>query len=156
MPELTLPSTPDANRSGTLWAAAMMLAVVVAGGVIYLALERFTPPRNDAARAEEASEPGSPPVTPGAVITDEKVDERLPARLRPKQGTLTLVTRPEAEVYGGNRLLGATPLLNFPMPAGTHRVRVKGPDGVFHVLTAPIQSGRNTAYRLAIDDLPVE
>jgi serine/threonine-protein kinase len=148
------PGSPIRHRSNTAWVVGLLVAVLVVGVGLYVLLERSSLLTGGADARDEVHTVAG--VTPGAVVTEEKVDERVPARFRLKRGSLTLVTRPEAEVYGGNRLLGGTPLFNFPMDAGVHRVRVKGPDGVFRILTVPIQVGRNTAYRIGLDDLPQE
>ncbi len=72
------------------------------------------------------------------------------------EGTLTLITIPEATVLRGKRELGKTPLFNQALPAGTHLLRLRGPDGKTRVLSTPIKAGENTAFRVVLAELPSE
>lgn len=69
-------------------------------------------------------------------------------------GTLTLITVPECTVSAGSRNLGKTPLFSASLPAGTHLLKLKGPDGKQYRLSAPIRAGKNTAFRVNLADLP--
>jgi serine/threonine-protein kinase len=72
------------------------------------------------------------------------------------KGALTLIVQPEATVYLGGKLLGKTPLFSTPVPAGTHLMKLVGPDGRKRVLSVPIQAGKTAAFRLSLDELPEE
>jgi hypothetical protein len=99
---------------------------------------------DDAGSATAAAPPG----------TEE---EARPARRRKAaEGTLTLVTVPECVVMRGKKELGKTPLFNVALPAGTHLLRLKAPDGKVRVLSAPIKAGEKTAFRVVLAELPTE
>ncbi|WNG42729.1 protein kinase [Archangium minus] len=80
-------------------------------------------------------------------------DDREPAR-NVKKGALTLLVLPEAEVFLKGRSLGKTPLIKVPIPAGTHRLIIKGADGKQHLLSVPIQAGKTAQFKLALKDIP--
>ncbi|HEX5752516.1 MAG TPA: protein kinase [Archangium sp.] len=71
-----------------------------------------------------------------------------------KQGTLTLVVLPEAEVFLNGRSLGKTPLIKKPVPAGRHLLRIKGADGKRRQLSVPIRVGKTTQFKLKLTDIP--
>jgi hypothetical protein len=107
-------------------------------------------------------EPPEPPVQPARpeprpdareARTGGKESERQPSRSA-KQGALTLVILPEAEVYRNGRLVGKTPMFNQPLPAGTHLLRIKGPDGKRRKLSVPIEAGKTTSFRLSLGEIP--
>lgn len=104
------------------------------------------------------SDPGGPPVpfarplVPDAGVGAERQTAQAPPRV--PTGTLTLLTVPECTVTAGKRTLGKTPLFNASLPAGTHLLELKGPDGKRYRLSAPIQAGKNTAFRVNLADLP--
>jgi len=71
-----------------------------------------------------------------------------------KQGALTLVVFPEAEVFLKGRSLGKTPLLKKPVPVGRHLLVLKGEDGKRRVLSVPIQAGKTAQFRMKLTDIP--
>jgi serine/threonine-protein kinase len=71
-----------------------------------------------------------------------------------KQGTLTLVVLPEAEVFLNGRSLGKTPLIKKPVPVGRHLLRIKGTDGKRRQLSVPIRAGKTTQFKLKLTDIP--
>ncbi|HSP77762.1 MAG TPA: protein kinase [Myxococcaceae bacterium] len=107
----------------------------------------FPEPGTEEARAEGAAQP-----SPEAPKETER-SEREPAR-RVKQGALTLVVLPEAEVYRGRVSLGKTPLFEKAMPVGTHLLRIKGADGKKRVLSVPIQEGKTAVFKLKLEEIP--
>ena len=56
-----------------------------------------------------------------------------------KQGALTLLILPPAEVFLNGRSLGKTPLFNAPVPVGRHLLRIKGEDGKLGTRTIRIR-----------------
>ncbi len=76
--------------------------------------------------------------------------ERKPAGT----GTFTLVTVPEATVMRGKTIIGKPPLFKASLPAGTHLLKLVSPDGTERVLSVPITAGKNTAFRVRLEDLP--
>ncbi|WP_047854141.1 serine/threonine-protein kinase [Archangium gephyra] len=71
-----------------------------------------------------------------------------------KQGALTLVVLPEAEVFLNGRSLGKTPLIKTPVPVGRHLLRIKGADGKRRQLSVPIRVGKTTQFKLKLTDIP--
>ncbi|WP_375769368.1 protein kinase [Archangium gephyra] len=71
-----------------------------------------------------------------------------------KQGALTLVILPEAEVFLNGRSLGKTPLIKTPVPVGRHLLRIKGADGKRRQLSVPIQAGKTAQFKLKLTDIP--
>lgn len=64
------------------------------------------------------------------------------------RGRLTLSATPWAEVYEGNRKLGDTPLVDFPMAAGRHVLRlVNSEAGVDRKVLVEIKPGQQTALK---------
>jgi eukaryotic-like serine/threonine-protein kinase len=71
-----------------------------------------------------------------------------------KQGALTLLILPEAEVFLNKRSLGKTPLFKTPVPVGKHLLNIKGADGKWRVLSVPIEVGKTAQFKLALTDIP--
>ncbi|HEX8821464.1 MAG TPA: serine/threonine-protein kinase [Archangium sp.] len=71
-----------------------------------------------------------------------------------KQGALTLLVLPEAEVFLKGRSLGKTPLIKKPVPVGRHLLILKGEDGKRRVLSVPIAAGKTAQFRLKLTDIP--
>ncbi|WNG22628.1 protein kinase [Cystobacter fuscus] len=118
------------------------------------------PPRPQQAPApspEAATEPTSPPATEAAkapASTGEAAGTAPSARPA-KQGLLTLVTRPEAEVFLNGRSLGKTPLFKKPVPVGQLRLLLQGQDGKRRELFVPVEQGKPAVLNLPLADLPV-
>jgi serine/threonine-protein kinase len=114
-------------------------------------------PRDSAPSSEAAPPPASPPATEAAkapASTGETAAEAPPARPG-KQGLLTLVTLPEAEVFLGKRSLGKTPLFKKPVPVGQLRLILQGQDGKRRELFVPVEQGELTKFNLPLADLPL-
>jgi serine/threonine-protein kinase len=77
-----------------------------------------------------------------------------PVRSSVKQGALTLLVLPEAEVFLKGRSLGKTPLIKKPVPVGKHLLVIKGEDGKRRVLSVPIFAGKTAQFRLKLSDIP--
>ncbi|QRN97419.1 protein kinase [Archangium violaceum] len=71
-----------------------------------------------------------------------------------KQGALTLVILPEAEVFLNGRSLGKTPLFKVPVPVGKHLLLIKGADKKKRELSVPIEVGKTAQFKLALTDIP--
>ena len=68
-----------------------------------------------------------------------------PAAGGANMGTLRINSRPWAQVFVDGRFLGNTPLLNAPVPAGKHKIKLVNPDMKMNkVFTLQIQAGRPT------------
>jgi len=78
----------------------------------------------------------------------EAADPRAtaPAAPRPASGRLTIRVRPWAEVWiDGARRPPVQGTETFPLPAGRHRVVLRGPDGVPATFQVMVRAGRTTA-----------
>ena len=93
------------------------------------------------------------PATPVEETPDRPDTDEPPVRTG-KQGWLTLVVLPEAEVTLNGRSLGKTPLFKVQVPAGQHRLRIKGADGKRRELSVPIAAGKTAQFKLALTDIP--
>ncbi len=177
------PEEEEGERGGrwstVLW-AVVLVGVVVGGGfgVLHMvgALNPVVPPEpNLPVYAGDTPlkifpEPGQPPpveaasdggTAPGvaaeapAAQGAEAAEEDKPDKpARVARGKLTLIILPEAEVFRGKRSLGKTPLFNTPLPAGTHLLRIIGPDGKRRVLSVPIKAGETARLRFSLGDIP--
>ncbi len=73
-----------------------------------------------------------------------------PAKLA-RKGKLSLETEPWTKVYLGKRLLGETPLLEVPLPAGLQRLRVRNADeGIDALIEVDIIADSVVVKRLAL------
>jgi serine/threonine-protein kinase len=68
-----------------------------------------------------------------------------PAAAGANMGFLRINSRPWAQVFVDGRFVGNTPLLNAPVPAGKHKIKLVNPDMKMNkVFTLQIQAGRPT------------
>jgi len=85
------------------------------------------------------------PLAPAAVVPSGKPLAKKAA----KQGALSLQTTPWTLVFLGNKSLGETPLVNLPLPAGTHRLRlVNDEKKLSTTIEVQIKPGQTTTKRL--------
>ncbi|MFZ5471474.1 MAG: protein kinase domain-containing protein [Myxococcota bacterium] len=155
-------ATPTAvpRRPGLGWLGALsLLAVLVAFGAYRvwtnLSAAEEPPPvpaYQDPSPIPEFGQRSAPP-EPSKEEVKEVVEKPRATKVS-RAGTLTLVTVPEAKVLKGKKELGQTPLFNASLPAGTHRLYLVGPDGRKRMLSVPISAGKNTAFRVKLEDLP--
>lgn len=67
-------------------------------------------------------------------------------------GTLRINTRPWSQVYVDGRLIGNTPQMNIPLPAGSHRVTLVNPDyNIRQSVNVTIEAGQVTTRVLTLD-----
>lgn len=93
----------------------------------------------------------STPIDAGApgptVVAREEVGTAKVVR----KGKLSLETEPWTKVYLGKRLLGETPLLEVPLPAGSQRLRLQNAEeGIDAVIEVDIVADGVTVKRLAL------
>ncbi len=93
-----------------------------------------------------------PPAPPAAAAADAGTTAKAPTK--PKTGTVTLVTFPEADVFRGNQKVGRTPLFNAELPVGTHLLTLVGDDGKRRRLSVPVKVGKNKPLKMNLTDLP--
>jgi hypothetical protein len=133
--------------------------------------ERGSPLGAEPVVAAGADEAGDAPEHPDRIAADATKDAEAeseasvvaatagaekPRRRKVEKGKLTLVTLPECTVMRGKTVVGKTPLFSVELPAGTHLLRLRGPDGRVRLLSTPIERGKTTAFRIQLSDLPFE
>ncbi len=114
-------------------------------------LKARTEPAEDSTAAK--TQPAADAQEGGKEASTSKDGDGGPSR-SVKQGALTLVILPEAEVFLNGRSLGKTPLIKTPVPVGKHLLRIKGADGKRRVLSVPIEVGKTAQFKLALKDIP--
>jgi serine/threonine-protein kinase len=158
-----------------LVAAAAALLLLGAGAWVLLRPEPVAAPAPvPLALAAEAPRPAPappPPVEPPADVQaadagTEGLDLALPdddlspltmktspakPAVKKKPGLLSLQTTPWSIVYFGSKNLGETPLVNVPLPPGTHRLRlVNDEKKVSTTIEVEMKSGQVTTKRLKL------
>jgi serine/threonine-protein kinase len=98
-------------------------------------------------------DPGLPKSTDRGPKTEPKVPV---VRTSKEQGEVTLALIPEASVLKGGTRLGQGTWVTFSLPVGTHRVTIRGDDGVKRRLSLQVAAGKNKPQRYRLDDLPPE
>ena len=89
---------------------------------------------------------GPAPEKPAVVVVEDKGKAKLA-----RKGKLSLETEPWTKVYLGKRLLGETPLLEVPLPAGLQRLRVQNlEEGIDAVIEVDIIADAVVIKRLAL------
>ncbi len=95
------------------------------------------------------------PVRTTPVATGDKDDNRSSERPSGRTGNLTLVVKGvTANVYARKtgKLLGQTPIIKLPMPAGKHVLNIVGADNKKRRLEVTIKAGETTQFKL--EELP--
>ncbi|MDX2010271.1 MAG: PEGA domain-containing protein, partial [Myxococcaceae bacterium] len=158
-------------------AGAAVLTLLVAGAFFLMRTpaEAVQPPPAPPTRTVEAPPavvPPPPVEPPPAVATAEAAldaglegldlapeDDLSPlvgkvapkAVVRKKPGLLSLQTTPWTIVYFGGKNLGETPLVNVPLPPGTHRLRlVNDEKKLSTTIEVELKSGQVTTKRLKL------
>ena len=123
--------------------------------------ERVEPREGPPAEPEAQPEtpPEAPPEAPQAVTPAPREAERSTRRpqreARPaaEPGSLNLLAVPRAEVFRGSRRLGTTPLVDFELPAGSHRLLLRELDGSRQrTVRVEIRPGQRTAMSVRLDE----
>lgn len=84
----------------------------------------------------------------GSFSEEERSSPSRPSRAV-RQGKLTLDSEPWTRVFLGTKQLGDTPLIDFPLPAGRHRLRlVNEEERIQRSYEVEIQPNRTTVKRL--------
>ena len=104
--------------------------------------------------AEEA-ETSPPHASEDSTRSGERSQRRPQREARPpaEPGTLNLLAVPRAEVFRGPRRLGTTPLVDFELPAGAHRLVLRELGGSRQrVVRIEIRPGQRTAMSVRLDE----
>jgi serine/threonine-protein kinase len=81
---------------------------------------------------------------------DPQPNPNNPAPVRVAKGKLTLKTDPWTSVFLGKNKLGDTPLINFPLPAGKHLLRVVTEAGAESSIEVEIKPNDTTVKKLRL------
>jgi serine/threonine-protein kinase len=95
----------------------------------------------------------SPAAPPDAGATAEPVPAASPGKPadRGPVGRLSLQTEPWTTVYLKKRKLGDTPLIQLPLPAGTHTLRLVNPESAIErTVEVQIQANKTTVKKLKL------
>jgi serine/threonine-protein kinase len=89
------------------------------------------------------------PATPTNIVPPVASNAAHPTwHLPSRAGTLDLVSMPSARVFERGRLVGVTPLSQFPMTPGSHTLRLAPENGrPARTITVTIRQGQTTALR---------
>jgi serine/threonine-protein kinase len=139
-----------------------MAVLFLVGLVAALAVMPLTKPRETVvqpivvvpAPAKPSPEPEKPP-EPTAQEPAKSVEAPPPeAKPRPKavaKGKLTIDSVPWSEVFLNGKKLGDTPLVDYPMPAGVHVLKLVNDDkGVKSSIEVEILAGKTTVKKLKL------
>ncbi len=91
-------------------------------------------PRSRHSRSQEPAPPpryampAPQPATPKESKDDEDVFEKLPPKRTSEKCSVTLGSKPWSEVYIDGRKAGVTPLVDYELPCGGHRISFRNPD----------------------------
>jgi serine/threonine-protein kinase len=167
----TRASRPPRQRTSTgaiLIGAGGLLALGAAGG-LFLRSRSVEPPappvqpfaagvEQPAAKPEPTPPPPTferappPPPQPEPVKESPPAAKAEPAKADPAKakGKLTLNTTPWTRVYLGKTVLGDTPLIDVPVPAGKQVLKlVNDAEGVSSVIEVQIKPGQTTVKKLS-------
>ncbi|MDX2013577.1 MAG: PEGA domain-containing protein [Myxococcaceae bacterium] len=90
------------------------------------------------------------PVAPAAPEPPPPSDPRPKAR-PVAMGKLTLKTTPWTSVFLGSKKLGDTPLVDVPLPAGTHVLKLTNPDSNLESsIEVDVKPGQTTTKKLRL------
>ncbi|MBL8955401.1 MAG: serine/threonine protein kinase [Myxococcaceae bacterium] len=144
------------RRRGRAWLALVAVVPVVGLAAFMLRPKPVAPVRAvvepvvvKAPEPVEVADAGAP-----EVVEEEPVKPapRPAKKHEAKKGTLTLKTKPWSEVFLGARRLGETPLVEVPLPAGTHRLKLVNPQrGAATYLTVEVVAGQLTTKSLTLE-----
>jgi serine/threonine-protein kinase len=90
--------------------------------------------------------PSAPPASPEPTPTEARAKPRPVA-----MGRLTLKTTPWTSVFLGGKKLGDTPLVEVPLPAGTHVLKLTNPDSNLESsIEVEVKPGQTTTKKLRL------
>ncbi len=111
--------------------------------------------RPDAGAPEAAAPPPARPKPrtkprPGPRARPRRFTGANPAQRRASagKGSLSITTIPWTQVYLGGKLLGITPLAKVELPAGTHMLLLKNPDGIRRQVKVTVRAGQVARVKL--------
>jgi eukaryotic-like serine/threonine-protein kinase len=90
------------------------------------------------------------------IVPDKVEPASTPEAVRPRprpaaMGKLTLKTTPWTQVYLAGKKLGDTPLVDLPVPAGTHVLKLVNPDSNLEsTIEVEVKSGQTTTKKLRL------
>ena len=112
--------------------------------------QKVTLARGEKASVALALAAAPAPTAPVAVTPDPEPDKKQPTRAAPK-GKLRLNTNPWTRVSLGSRQLGETPLIEVPLPAGRHQLKLVNEEKKINkTIEVEIKPGQTTVKQLAL------
>jgi hypothetical protein len=154
------PSGAQVKLDGRDWCQAPCSKAVPAGPhVVELAAPGHLPARRQltlepgAQRTLELTLEKSAPVAPPppSPAPTASLDAGAPAPVAKAKGRITLDTDPWTTVFLGKTRLGATPLIEVPLPAGLHRLRlVNETEHIDSIVEVEVRAGATTVTKLAL------
>jgi serine/threonine protein kinase len=145
------PPRARTSAGAILLGAGGLLALGASGGLFLRSRSVEQPPPPPPAAVVEKPEPAPAPLQPPP--QPEPVKEAPPpakAEAVKAKGRLTLNTTPWTRVYLGKTVLGDTPLIDVPVPAGKQVLRlVNEAEGVSSVVEVQIKPGQTTVKKLS-------
>jgi serine/threonine protein kinase len=151
---LTLPAgEASASHAATLERAQVVAAVDRPTG------DRPTSDRATSARITPRRETATTPIASASTETSgggagggSAAPERERGSSGGGPGTLRINTRPWSQVFVDGRLVGNTPQMNIPLPAGRHTVTLVNSDfDIRHTITVEIQAGQTETRVLTLE-----
>jgi hypothetical protein len=147
----------EASKGGRGGRIAKSVAPAVVGAGLVVVGFLLARPRDQPA-PDPLPETQSAPVPPAAPAAahpamDPAPDSPVKPRPAPKKivarGKLTLDTTPWTEVFLSNKKLGDTPIVELPMPAGRHVLKlVNEGKGIRNAIEVDIEPGKTTVKKL--------
>ena len=108
--------------AGASWAALRPLpAEVVTPGVPQPSPAAVMPP----ADSNQPLQPTPPPSTAGSANAPHHSPADKPKPVKKEYALLTVASEPWGTLYLGNKEIGPTPIADYPLPLGTHRIRIE-------------------------------
>jgi eukaryotic-like serine/threonine-protein kinase len=128
------------------------------------ALEPAPTPAAEAPKPKKAAAAPAPaaPSAPKVAVKDRATTPSAPSPKRERpvaaataapggKGTLRINTRPWSQVFVNGKMVGNTPQMNIPLPAGTHKVRLVNPDfKLTKTITVQIVAGKTVTQVITL------
>jgi eukaryotic-like serine/threonine-protein kinase len=167
----TIPEAPSyslilkSRRQLVVGGVGLALLIAVIAGIVWRRGPSETQTTSSVQRPPVPTETVQPETSPTPPSTQAKVEVRAPtppvpppAEVAPKpspaakhaaKGKLSLDTTPWVEVFLNGKNLGETPLINVPLPAGRHVLKlVNETKGIHSAIEVEIEAGKTTLKKL--------
>ena len=136
--KIARPRSQDGKRRKVIWGSVVALSLcAVIGGAAWATLRPIEAPVAPPSVPEPAVVSVTPPVMPNqpqpstpTPIGSAREPDRPPAAkpkpvVKKEYALLTVASEPWGTLYLGNKEIGPTPIADYPLPLGTHRIRIE-------------------------------